>query len=556
MLEDTMMEGATPVEQARSLRVHRWLRHAAAIALGIVTAVALAAPARAQLIDRNLAPNVIKEGIAKTYVQEIGAGRGDLLTPNSSLFIIGRDPARAIRRGRQIFQRKFSVSQGFGPRTGDGQGNINSDLSIGAGLVDSCAGCHSRPRGSAGAGGNVVTRPDSRDAPHLFGLGLKEMLADEITSELRAIRAQAIASASARHTDVSANLVTSGAKGAVRYGSIVAHSDGSVDTSGVVGVNPDLRVRPFGAHGGTISIREFLVGAFNAEMGLESPDTDLLTASSGGRVVTPAGMVLDGALDKFEAPPAVSVTDDPDGDGKVNEVPASIVDFEEIYLLNYFKPGNSFDNLSGEAYDGQNQLTQLGCTTCHVANLTITKDRRVADLETAFDAVRSNPFNRLFATATTLFTQTDDGSGYPTLKRPVQASFLVRNIFTDFKRHDLGPAFYERNYDGTLQKEFMTTPLWGVATTAPYGHDGRSSALTDVILRHGGEAQAARDRFARAGLGVQRNILIFLNTLVLFPPDDTASTLSPAVPSTANYPQAGHGSIKLGALFNDPSDPE
>ena len=45
---------------------------------------------------------------------------------------------------------------------------------------------------SAGSGGDVVTRPDSRDAPHLFGLGLKEMLADEITAELRNIRAQAI----------------------------------------------------------------------------------------------------------------------------------------------------------------------------------------------------------------------------------------------------------------------------------------------------------------------------------------------------------------------------
>lgn len=38
----------------------------------------------------------------------------------------------------------------------------------------------------------MVTRPDSRDAPHLFGLGLKEMLADEITTDLRSIRAQAI----------------------------------------------------------------------------------------------------------------------------------------------------------------------------------------------------------------------------------------------------------------------------------------------------------------------------------------------------------------------------
>ena len=44
---------------------------------------------------------------------------------------------------------------------------------------------------------------------------------------------------------------------------------------------------------------------------------------------------------------------------------------------------------------------------------------------------------------------------------------------------------------------FMTEPLWGVGTTAPYGHDGRSGTLEDVILRHGGEAQAAARRLRR-----------------------------------------------------------
>jgi len=44
-----------------------------------------------------------------------------------------------------------------------------------------------------------VTRPDSRDAPHLFGLGLREMLADEITMDLRNIRTLAIAQAQQVH---------------------------------------------------------------------------------------------------------------------------------------------------------------------------------------------------------------------------------------------------------------------------------------------------------------------------------------------------------------------
>jgi len=163
-----------------------------------------------------------------------------------------------------------------------------------------------------------------------------------------------------------------------------------------------------------------------------------------------------------------------------------------------------------------------------------------------------------FSWATAFFTQIKDGRGFPTIKRPNFGSFVVRNIFTDFKRHDLGPNFHEINYDGTIRREFLTTPLWGVGSTGPYGHDGRSMTLKDVILRHGGEARLARDKFANAGLGTQKDIIIFLNTLVLFPPDDTASNLpgGAAVPGTSGFPQFGHGSIRLVGLFNDPNDPE
>jgi len=46
----------------------------------------------------------------------------------------------------------------------------------------------------------------------------------------------------------------------------------------------------------------FIVDALHNEMGLEaSGDPDLLAASSGGRVVTPSGMVLDGSLDKINS---------------------------------------------------------------------------------------------------------------------------------------------------------------------------------------------------------------------------------------------------------------
>jgi mono/diheme cytochrome c family protein len=501
--------------------------------------------------------NVSNEGIKKSLEQQIGAGRGDINTINSSLYIINRDPFRSIRRGRQIFQRKFRRAHGLGPVTLDGTtrlptgGSAPFDKAIGAGLVDSCAGCHGRPRGSAGFGGDVATRSDSRDAPHLFGLGLKEMLADEITAGLRRDRDEAIAQARRERRNVTKSLRSKG----IEYGSITARSNGTVDTSGVRGVDPDLRVRPFFLHGETISIREFVVGAFNAEMGLDAVDPDTFNAAvQKQRVVTPAGMVLDGQTDKIEAPQTNDINADPDGDGVKNEIPVSLIDHMEFYLLNYFKAGTY--EQTRDVQDGRRTFDSIGCGSCHIADLQIDRDRRVADVETVYNA-RDGIFNDLFATATGRFVEINDNSGHPTLKRPAGQPFLVRNIFTDFKRHDLGPNFHERNYENnTVRREFLTTPLWGVGSSAPYGHDGRSINLTQVILRHGGEAENARNRFASLSDFQKREVLEFLNSLVLFPPDDTASNLDPGNRSTPGFPQFGHGSIRLTELFLNRLDPE
>jgi hypothetical protein len=501
------------------------------------------------MIDRTQAPNLANDGIAKSLAEEVGAGRGDWSTPNSASFLISRDPFRAMRRGRQLFQRKFTRLQFQGPGVDDGVGNIDTAIAIGAGLSDSCASCHGRPRGSAGYGGDVATRPDSRDAPHLFGLGLREMLADEITGQLRDIRATAIASARNTGRRVTAPLSAKG----IDFGFITATPDGSVDASAVRGVDPDLRVRPFFAHGQTISIREFVVGALHGEMGLDAADPDLARATAGGRVVTPSGMVLDGALDRIEAAPVANPAFERDANVSGNEVPTAIVDYLEFYLMNYTKPG-IYRQTQGTKR-GLHTFDQIGCTSCHVQSLVLNRDRRIADVETAYDPERGN-LNRLYATVSSLVASVPDGSGFPDLKRPKGQPYLVDDIFTDFKRHDLGPNFWERNWDGTTQKEFLTRALWGVGSKGVFGHDGRCINLLEAILRHGGEAQPARDRFADLGEQRQQEVLSFLRSLVLFPPDDTASNLDPGDRETDGYPQFGHGSIKLTVLFNDPSDHE
>jgi Di-haem oxidoreductase, putative peroxidase len=521
------------------LRRHRLQAFAVAcvyiVLLGIV-------PTQAQLTDITQTPNRENAGIRKSLEEQIGAGRGDGTTPDSSLFIIHRDPFRAIRRGRQLFQRKFTVAQGFGPRLNDGVGDIERITALGNGLMDSCAGCHANPRGSAGSGGAILfVRPDHRKSPHLFGVGLKEMLADEITADLRAIREEARNKAQQQGEAVTLPLTSKG----IDYGQIRAFPDGSVDTTMVEGVNPDLRVRPFFAEGRRFSLRELIVVALNDAMGLQAEDSDLETAAAGERIVTPSGIVLDGALDTLVAPPV--------GSNERAEIPQALIDFFEFYLLHYFKPGRYQE--TAVTRSGRQLLGQLGCTQCHIADLPLERDRRVADIDTVYDPERGI-FNHLFATAVPLFRTVDDGTGFPPFKLPLGGPFLVENIFTDFKRHDLGPNFHERNFNGAMTTHFLTLPLWGVGSTPPYGHDGRSINLREVILRHGGEAQAQREAFVQLSAQEQDAVLRFLESLILFPPDDTASTLDPGNPGAPDFPQRGHGSIGLGTLFNDPSEPE
>jgi hypothetical protein len=216
-------------------------------------------PALAQLIDQTKAPNLADEGINQSLAHQVGAGRGNWMTPDSSSFIIARDPFRSIRRGRQLFQRKFTRDDGQGPVTRDGSGDVNSILAIGAGLSDSCASCHGRPRGSAGAGGDVATRPDSRDAPHLFGLERKCWpTKSRPTCELfdrRRARKQRLKPPNNEATDQQGNKLR------IDNG----QPNGSINTSNVQGVDADLECAILFIT--AVRSQLSLVGALNAEMG-------------------------------------------------------------------------------------------------------------------------------------------------------------------------------------------------------------------------------------------------------------------------------------------------
>ena len=77
----------------RSIRI---IRFGLILTAGIVSFLSLAP---GQLVDQTLAPNTAKAGIFKSLLDEAGAGRGDAITPGSSIFLIQRDPFRSVRRG-------------------------------------------------------------------------------------------------------------------------------------------------------------------------------------------------------------------------------------------------------------------------------------------------------------------------------------------------------------------------------------------------------------------------------------------------------------------------
>ena len=366
----------------------------------------------AQLTDITEAPNPLNAGIQKSLEQQIGTDlTGDIDTPGSSRFIIARDPFRAIRRGRQLFQRKFTVAQGFGPRFNDGVGDIAQFNQIGHGLMDSCAGCHANPRGAAGSGGAIIfTRPDHRKSPHLFGVGLKEMLADEITADLRAIRDHAIRQAQRQGTPVTLLLHSKG----LQYGSPTALPDGTVDTAQIEGVNPRSPRAPLLCGWAPVLAAGTDGGRLARCYGPPKPRIASPRRQRGAPRCRRLGLGAGRGGGHAGRPPEPG-----------DDIPESPIDFFEFYLLHYFKPGTYEQTRRTQA--GRRVMDEIGCTTCH-SQISLETDRRVADVETVYDPARGI-FNSLFATATALFATSTDNPALPPLQSPLHGPFQVRNIF-------------------------------------------------------------------------------------------------------------------------------
>lgn len=96
----------------------------------------------------------------------------------------------------------------------------------------------------------------------------------------------------------------------------------------------------------------------------------------------------------------------------------------------------------------------------------------------------------------------------------------VQGVYSDFRLYALSRATYDDTplddnlpLDVPKQEEWKTPPLWGVADSAPYFHDGVCRTLRDAILRHDGQARRVKAAFQSLALARQQQVIAFLKTL-------------------------------------------
>lgn len=113
---------------------------------------------------------------------------------------------------------------------------------------------------------------------------------------------------------------------------------------------------------------------------------------------------------------------------------------------------------------------------------------------------------------------------YPRLKPNPDGTIDVP-LFSDLKLHNMGAGLadvepQETDVSGVYvpAQDFLTRPLWGVAGTNPWLHDGRATTLMEAIMHHrseGSEANPVIDAFEKLTAQQQEDVVNFLLSLVL-----------------------------------------
>jgi hypothetical protein len=318
--------------------------------------------------------------------------------------------------------------------------------------------------------GRTTKSGDARNAPALIALGVVQALAAEMTRDLQAQRAKLVDAAKKAGEARELRLATKG----VDFGVLRVSAKGEIDASGVSGVDTDLVVRPFGWKGTRADIASFATEALQVHMGIQSD----------------AGIREGG---EFAGGPDPA---DPDGDGVRGEFASHALDAMTLHLslleLPIVEPLIQDRELEPAADGllpptttsfvddfarGREIFRSAGCAGCHVPKMVL--ERPVVSIEGLPDIDLARDMHR------------------PALEFDVHAGGYPVWLFSDLKRHDMGPENAATHVQrGVAVAQYLTPRLWGIADSAPYLHDGRAPSFDYAIAGHGGEGAAARAAFA------------------------------------------------------------
>jgi hypothetical protein len=450
-----------------------------------------------------------------------------------------------LDHGARLFSAVWTGQEGGGRPLTKGTGEPLADPSdplvfprnfnrISAPDANSCAGCHNRPFGVPGGGGDFVsslfvlgqrfdfatfdhadavltkgsldergefvtqdTIANRRASIGLFGSGYIEMLARQMTADLQAIR-------DATGPGESNALVSKG----VDFGIIARDGDGSWDASGVHGLPepslvssgpedaPNLIIRPFQQAGLVVSLREFANNAMNHHHGVQSAE-------------------------RF-GPGA-----DPDGDGFADELTRADMTAVAIFQATLAVPGRVIPNhpqVEQAVLLGEQLFESIGCAGCHVPSLPL--DGEVYS--------EPNPYNPDGNMQPGDAPALEVDLGNPQLPQPrlkAHGGVVEVPAYTDLKLHDMCYGPTDPNAEPLDQSQtpgseafftgnctFITKKLWGAANEPPFFHHGQFTTLRQAVLEHSGEAQAARVAFEGLSDYERDSVIEFLKTLQVLPP--------------------------------------
>ena len=251
---------------------------------------------------------------------------------------------------------------------------------------------------------------------------------------------------------------------------ILAASDpDDADGDGISGranmvVDPEtghISLGRFGWKAGAASVRAQSADAFAGDIGISTP-----------LAMRPHGDCTPAQPDCLAAPTGEQARLGP------SEAPDPVLDLVTFYSQNLGVPQRR-DVDDPAVLRGKAAFYQTGCVSCHTPKFVTSRDA-------------PNPAH----------------------------AFQLIWPYSDMLLHDMGEGLADHRPEGRADGyEWRTPPLWGIGLTETVSghtqllHDGRARNLTEAILWHGGEAQAARDGFAQMSSAERADLLAFLESL-------------------------------------------